>query len=86
METDNRICRRVERISGLPFRMFPDEGVCVHVSDARADEPKNRLLVERVTGKNGVLVTGMPRVVNAVKNRIEKMTGWNYFHLWETRK
>ena len=59
--------------------MFPDEDVCVRVSDARTDEPKNRLLVERVIGKNGVLVTGIPRIVEAVTNCVESMTSWELF-------
>lgn len=76
---DYRIRKRIERTSGLPFQMFPDEGVCVCVSDARTDKPKNRLLVERVIGKNGVLVTGIPRIVETVKNCAESMTSWELF-------
>lgn len=79
MGMDYRIRKRIERISGLPWRMFPDEGVCVRVSDARTDKPKNRLLVERVVGKNGVLVTGIPRIVEAVKNRAEFVTSSELF-------
>lgn len=76
---DYRIRKRIEKTSGFPFQMFPDDDVCVRVSDARTDEPKNRLLIERVIGKNGVLVTGIPRIVNTVKNFVESMTSWELF-------
>lgn len=61
------------------LQMFSDEGVCVRVSDARTDEPKNRLLAQRVAGQNGVLVTGIPRVVRAVSDCVESMTSWELF-------
>ena len=79
MELDGRIRRRIEKISGLPFELFPDEGVRVRVSEARTNKPKNRLLAQRVIGKNGVLITGIPRVVEAVRECAESMTPWELF-------
>jgi RimJ/RimL family protein N-acetyltransferase len=76
---DYRIRKWIEKTSGLPFQMSPDEGVSVHVSDARTDEPHNRLLIQRVTGHNGVLVTGIPRIVRAVTDCVKSMTGWELF-------
>lgn len=76
---DYRICNRIEKVAGFPLQTFPDEGVCVRVSNARTDEPKNRLLAQRVTGHNGVLVTGIPRVVKAVSDCTESMTVWELF-------
>ena len=76
MKLDYRIRERIENAAGLPLQMFPDEGVCVRVSDARTDEPKNRLLAQRVAGQNGVLVTGIPRVVRTVSDCAESMTSW----------
>lgn len=76
MKLDYRIRERIENAAGLPLQIFPDEGVCVRVSDTRTDEPKNRLLAQRVAGQNGVLVTGIPRVVRAVSDCAESMTSW----------
>jgi len=76
---DYRICKRIENAAGFPLQTFPDEGVCVRVSDARTDEPKNRLLAQRVAGQNGVLVTGIPRVVRAVSTCTQSMTSWELF-------
>jgi RimJ/RimL family protein N-acetyltransferase len=76
---DDRIRKWIENIAGLPLQIFPDEGVRVRVSDARTDEPKNRLLALEVVGKNGVLVTGTPRIVKAVKDCAESMTGVELF-------
>jgi RimJ/RimL family protein N-acetyltransferase len=79
MVIDTRICKRIERISGLPFQMFPDEGVHVRVSDARTDKPKNRLLVVQVAGKNGVLVTGIPRILDSITDCVQYMNNWELF-------
>jgi RimJ/RimL family protein N-acetyltransferase len=76
---DNRIRKWIENEAGLPFEMFPDEGIKVCVSEARTDEPKHRLLAQRVVGKNGTLVTGIPRVVKAVKDRVVSMTSLELF-------
>jgi RimJ/RimL family protein N-acetyltransferase len=76
---DYRITRWIENASGLPFKTFPDDGILVCVSGARTDVPKNRLLVQRVTGKNGVLITGIPRIVEAVKDVAESLTSWELF-------
>lgn len=76
---DCRTCKRIENTAGFPLQTFPDEGVCVRVSNARTDEPKNRLLAQRVAGHNGVLVTGIPRVVRAVSDCAESMTSWELF-------
>lgn len=76
---DYRICKRIENGAGFPLQMFPDEGVCVRVSDAWTDEPKNRLLAQRVAGQNGVLLTGIPRVVRAVATCAQSMTSWELF-------
>ena len=79
LKVDNRIRKRIENTAGLSYQTFPDEGVCARVSDARTDEPKNRLLAQRVAGQNGVLVTGIPRVVRAVSDCVESMTSWELF-------
>jgi RimJ/RimL family protein N-acetyltransferase len=76
---DYRVCKRIENTAGFPLQTFPDEGVCIRVSNARTDEPKNRLLAQRVSGHNGVLVTGIPRVVRAVSDCAESMTSWELF-------
>ena len=60
---DYRLRKRIETLAGFSLQTFPDEGVHVRVSDARTDEPKNRLLAQRVIGKNGVLLTGIPRTM-----------------------
>ncbi len=75
--------------AGFPSKMFPDHGVCVHVSDARTDEPKNRLLAQRIPEKNGVLVTCIPRVIEALSPFLESMTSDELFSplgLAETRR
>jgi len=76
---NDRIAKWIESAAGLPFREFPQDGVLVHVSGTRTDEPKNRLLAQRMTEKNGVLITGIPRVVEAIKECAESMTGWELF-------
>jgi RimJ/RimL family protein N-acetyltransferase len=76
---DNRIRKWIENAAGFSLQMFPDEGVRVRVSDARTDEPKKRLLAQRVAGQNGVLVTGIPRVVKAVSSCAEAMASWELF-------
>jgi hypothetical protein len=53
--------------------MFPDEGVDVRLSTERTDKPKNRLLIERVHGKHGVLLTGIPRIIEAVTECVKSM-------------
>jgi RimJ/RimL family protein N-acetyltransferase len=76
---DGRIRRRIEYVTGLPFETFPNEGVKVVVSDARSERPKNRLLVQRVMGKNGVLVTGTPRILKDISRWLNTMTSWEIF-------
>jgi len=78
---DDRIVKWIENASGLPFDVIPDDGVRILVSKARTDEAKNRLLAQRVAGKNGALITGIPRIVEAVKDAAESMTGWELFSL-----
>jgi RimJ/RimL family protein N-acetyltransferase len=76
---DSRVQKWIEKGAGLPVTAFPDEGIHVCVSQARTDEPKNRLLVQRIIGQNGALVTGIPRVVDAVKATVESLTIWELF-------
>jgi RimJ/RimL family protein N-acetyltransferase len=76
---DNRIRKYIESIAGLSLDSFPDEGVSIYVSDARTDKPKNRLLVQRVKEKNGVLITGIPRIVEVLKSNLGSMTSWEIF-------
>lgn len=76
---DDRIRRRIKEATGLPSEAFPDQGVKVSVSSARTDRPKNRLLVQRLTGKNGILVTGIPRVLQDISGCVGTMTGWELF-------
>ena len=63
MDMDSRIRKWNEKAAGLPLQAIPDEGACVRISNARTDEPKNRLLAQRVIGTNGVLVTGIARAM-----------------------
>ncbi|HEY91359.1 MAG TPA: GNAT family N-acetyltransferase [Dehalococcoidia bacterium] len=79
MKPDCRACRQIEKDAGFSLQTFPDEGVCVRVSDMRTDEPKNRLFVQQVTGKNGVLVTGIPRIVSAASDCAQSMTDRELF-------
>jgi len=79
MKLDRRVCKRIEEDVGLSLEAFPDEGVSVRVSDARTDTPKNRLLAQQVAGKNGALLTGIPRIVRAVSDCARSMTGWELF-------
>jgi RimJ/RimL family protein N-acetyltransferase len=79
MDIDLRIIQRIERTSGLPFGEFPEQGVLLRCSEARTDESKNRLLVERVTGKDGVLVTGIPNIIDSIKDSVESMTDRELF-------
>jgi RimJ/RimL family protein N-acetyltransferase len=76
---DDRIREWIENTAGLPITEIPEEGVHIRVSRARTDEPKNRLLTQRITEKNGVLITGIPRIVEAIKNYVETMNGWEIF-------
>jgi len=76
---DYRIFKQIEDAAGFPLQTFPDEGICVRVSVARTDEPKNRLLAQQVAGHNGVLVTGIPRVVSAVSGYTASMTSRKLF-------
>jgi RimJ/RimL family protein N-acetyltransferase len=76
---DYRIIKWIENASGLPFETFPDDGVRVLISKARTDAPKNRLLAQRVIGRNGVLITGTPRVVEALRVVAESLTSWELF-------
>ncbi len=79
MKLDYRIRKRIENDAGFSLETFPDEGVSVRVSDVRADKPKSRLLAQQVAGKNDVLMTGIPRVVRAVSDCAQSMTGWELF-------
>jgi RimJ/RimL family protein N-acetyltransferase len=86
---DTRVRKRLENNAGFPIEAFPDHGVCVRVSHARADQPKNRLLAQRLPQKNAVLVTGIPRVVQALSPRLQSMTSEKLFSplgLAETRR
>ena len=78
-DMDQRIIKRIERTSGLPFADFPKQGVAITVSPARNDKPKNRLLVERVMENEGVLITGIPRIVDAISERVRSMSPWEIF-------
>jgi RimJ/RimL family protein N-acetyltransferase len=71
---EGRIQRYIESKAGLPLRAFPQEGVCIRESPARRDEPANRLLIQRVTGREGVLVTAIPRVISWVTPALRSMT------------
>jgi len=76
---DYRVQKRLENTAGVPLQTFPDEGVLVCESAARTDEPKNRVLVQRVDSKNGVLVTGIPRIAKVVAACAQSMTSWELF-------
>ena len=71
--------RRIEDAAGFALEALPDQGVSVRVSDSRTDQPKNRLLAQQVAGKNGVLITGIPRIVKAVSDCAQTVTGWELF-------
>lgn len=79
MKLDYRIRKRIENDAGFSLETFPDEGVSVRVSDVRADRAKKRLLAQQVAGKNGVLMTGIPRIVRAVSDCAQSMTGRELF-------
>lgn len=76
---DYRIRKRIEDGAGFSLETFPNEGVCIRVSDVHTDEPKNRLQSQQVAGKNGVLITGIPRIVRAVSDCVQSMTSWELF-------
>jgi RimJ/RimL family protein N-acetyltransferase len=79
METDIRIIKWIEDKAGRSCQDFPDEGVFVCESMARTDEPKNRLLAQWISGRNGVLVTVIPRLVAAVKYCTEALADRELF-------
>ena len=86
---DIRVRKRLENDAGFPIEAFPDHGICVRVSTARTDEPKSRFFAQRVREKDGVLVTGIPRIVKAVSPCLRAMTSRELFSplgLEETRR
>ncbi len=75
---DDRLRGWLEAKTGLPLRALPRDGVAVRVSPARSDEPRNRLEVRQVVGR-GVLVTGIPRVVEALSPCLPALSAWEVF-------
>ena len=57
---DERVRRYLENKAGVSLRTFPVDGIAVRESPMRTDERGNRIVVQRVAGWNGVLVTVEP--------------------------
>jgi RimJ/RimL family protein N-acetyltransferase len=76
---DGRIRKWIESKAGLPLSVFPHESIRVRISTARTDEPKNRLLAQRIIGKNGVLITVIPRILETISRNVNDLTVWELF-------
>ncbi len=76
---DPRIEKRLVDESGLPLAAFPARRVIIQESAKRTDEPNNRLVVQRISKRDGVLITAIPRVVAAIRPVLQSMTTWEIF-------
>jgi len=71
-DLDRRIRSYLEDKVGFPLATFPRTGVEVRESPKRTDERGNRLLIVRIA--DGVLATGIPRIVAAIAPVLRSMT------------
>ena len=71
---DNRLCTFLASQSGSPVDSWPQHGIDVRVSSQRTDMVRNRLLALSLRNSGGALVTGIERVVEAIRPIIEELS------------
>jgi len=74
---DDRTRFYIEREYGFSLESFPSTGITLRESPARRDEPGNRMVITRMG--QGVLATGIPRVIRAIALVIRAMGMWELF-------
>ena len=76
---DDRVLRYLEGKAGIALGGSPIDGIVVCQSPSRTDERGNRIVVQRVTGWNGVLITVGSGSVDAITRAARQMTSWEIF-------
>ena len=76
---DDRVRRYLESKAGVSLSALADDGIAVRESPKRTDERGNRILIQRVAGVNGLLVTVVPKSVEAVAHVVQRMTPCEIF-------
>ena len=71
---DHRVRRYLESEAGISLTGLPDNEVCVHESPKRTGERGNRVVVQRIAGRNGLLVTVASGSVDAITRAVRQMT------------
>ena len=70
---DDRVRRYLESKAGVSLSALAGSGIAVRESTKRTAERGNRILVQRVVGENGLLVTVVPGSVDAVVCAVRRM-------------
>lgn len=76
---DTRIVARLEREAGLPIEAFPTKGIAIVESPKRTDKQGNRLLIQRIAERDGVLITAIPSIIEAISSVVETLFLWEIF-------
>jgi len=76
---DDRLRRFLEGKAGVSLSCLPETGVAVHGSPKRTGEPGNRITVQRVAGRDGILVTVAPGSVDAVTRAAQHLAPCEVF-------
>ena len=78
LEMDDRIRNYLEQKIKMPINDLPTEGIEIRESAHNRDAPWKRLSIFRVG--NGVLVTGISRIIRVVGPVVRDMSVWELFH------
>lgn len=75
---DDRVRRFLEGKAGVSLGRLPEAGVAVHGSPKRTEEPGNRIAVQRIAGRDGLLVTVAPGSVDVDSDSLSSSKRWTY--------
>ena len=76
---DDRVRRYLESKAGISLCASRGNAVTVRESPKRTNEPGNRVLVQRLAGSDGLLVTVVPGSVDAIAHVVRSMTPCEIF-------
>jgi RimJ/RimL family protein N-acetyltransferase len=76
---DDRVRGYLEGRAGVALSDAPTDGIAVCESPKRTDERGNRVVAQRVAGRNGVLVTVQPGRVDAIADAVRQMAPCEIF-------
>ena len=76
---DDRIRKHLENELGLSLQSVPYKGINISESPKRTDKPGNRLLIYHILNRDGVLITAIPRIIDAIIPVAQSMSMWELF-------